>query len=50
MEAPAVGFYRARLYLVGQRLYQVVVAGPREDIQGQDADRYLNSLKLKKAE
>lgn len=40
------GFVRARLYLVGQRQYQVVAVIPNDKAGSQDASRFLNSFKL----
>jgi hypothetical protein len=36
--------YRARFYLVGSRLYQVVVLGPADAVKGKEADDFLNSF------
>jgi hypothetical protein len=36
--------YRARVYLVGDRLYQVVVLGPTDAVKGKEADDFLNSF------
>jgi hypothetical protein len=36
--------YRARVFLVGERLYQVVVLGPDEFVKGKEVDDYLNSF------
>jgi hypothetical protein len=36
--------YRARLFLVGDRLYQVVALGPDEFVKGKAVDDYLNSF------
>jgi hypothetical protein len=38
--------FRARVYLVGQRLYQVVVFGTKEAATSKDADKFLDSFKL----
>jgi hypothetical protein len=38
--------FRARVYLVDQRLYQVVVFGTREAATSKDADKFLDSFKL----
>jgi hypothetical protein len=48
IEAPGLGVYRVRLYLVGPRLYQVIVLGPREVALGKESDRYLDSFRLTK--
>lgn len=38
--------FRARVYLVEQRLYQVVVMGSREAANSKEADKFLDSFKL----
>jgi hypothetical protein len=38
--------FRARVYLVDQRLYQVVVFGTKEAATSKDADKFLESFKL----
>jgi hypothetical protein len=38
--------FRARVYLVEQRLYQVVVFGTREAATSKEADKFLDSFKL----
>jgi hypothetical protein len=38
--------YRARVYLVGERVYQVVVIGPEEFVKGKEVDDYLSSFKV----
>lgn len=38
------GLYRARIYLVGDRLYQVVALGPDEFAKGKAVDDYLKSF------
>jgi hypothetical protein len=38
--------FRARVYLVDQRLYQVVVFGTKEAAMSREADKYLDSFKL----
>ncbi len=38
--------YRARIYLVGNRLYQIVLVGPREVVQADTATKYLESFQL----
>lgn len=40
------GFVRARIYLVGQRQYQVVAVTPDNKTASQDATTFLNSFKL----
>jgi hypothetical protein len=38
--------FRARVYLVEQRLYQVVILGTPEDATSKEADKFLDSFKL----
>jgi hypothetical protein len=38
--------FRARVYLVEQRLYQVVVLGTKETATSKEADKFLDSFKL----
>jgi len=38
--------FRARVYLVGPRLYQVVVFGPKQLATSKDAEKFLNSFEL----
>lgn len=45
VELPAKGqLYRARAFLVGERLYQVVVLGPEEFVKGKEADDFFTSF------
>jgi tRNA A-37 threonylcarbamoyl transferase component Bud32 len=37
---------RLRMYLVGQRYYQLLVGGTKETVQGKDAGQFLGSLRL----
>ena len=39
-------YFRSRMYLVGDRLYQVIVVGPEKYATGKDADAFLDSFKL----
>jgi hypothetical protein len=48
VETPEGAVYRVRMYLVGDRLYQVLVQGARAAALGKEADRYLDSFKLVK--
>ena len=48
IETPALGIYRMRMYVIGPRLYQVIVLGPREVALSKDSDRYLDSFKVTK--
>lgn len=41
------GAYRVRIYLVGDRLYQVLVAGPDDFAKGKDATAFLDSFEVK---
>jgi hypothetical protein len=38
--------YRSRVYIVGDRLYQVTILGSREVVDSKEADAYLSSFKL----
>jgi hypothetical protein len=38
--------YRVRAFLVGERVYQVVVLGPDEFVKSKEVDDYLNSFKV----
>jgi hypothetical protein len=38
--------FRARVFLVDQRLYQVVVFGSKEAVTSKDAEKFLDSFKL----
>ena len=38
--------FRARVYLVGNRLYQTVLFGPPKAVRSKEAQRYLDSFKL----
>ncbi len=46
LETEKVGFYRSHIFLVNNRLYQIVVRGPKEDVTSADATKYLESFKL----
>ncbi len=42
-------FYRARIYLDGNRLYQVIVSGAKKDeVTGATADKFLDSFEISK--
>jgi hypothetical protein len=41
------GQVRQRVYAVKDKLYQLLVSGPREQTTSKDADRFLDSFKLK---
>lgn len=38
--------YRARVFLVGDRVYQIVVLGPEEFVKGKEVDACLDSFKV----
>ena len=38
--------YRARVFLVGDRVYQIVVLGPEEFVKGKEIDEYLKSFEV----
>jgi hypothetical protein len=40
------GLYKARAFLVGDRLYQVVALGPEDFVKGKGVDEYLKSFKV----
>lgn len=40
------GLYRARIFLAGERLYQVVALGPDEFAKSKAVDDYLNSFEI----
>jgi hypothetical protein len=42
------GVSRSRIYVVGQRLYQLTVAGPKDWVTSEMADYYLGSLTVDK--
>ncbi|MCL5275564.1 MAG: hypothetical protein M1434_12605 [Chloroflexi bacterium] len=44
---PGDGSVRGRIYLVKNRLYQIIVVGMKDQIPTADADKYLQSFKLK---
>ena len=46
VEVDGKHIFRARVYLVGQRLYQVVVFGPKELATSKDAEKFLKSFEL----
>jgi len=43
---PKEGILRARVYLVGSRLYQVLVIGTKEHATSKEADAFLESFKV----
>ena len=46
IEVPNAGIVRMRIYLVQNRVFQIVAAGPKEFATGKDADRFFNSFTL----
>jgi hypothetical protein len=46
VESEKVGIHRAHVFLVGNRLYQIVVRGPKEGVTSPEAKKYLESFKL----
>lgn len=48
LEVPNLGLYHSRIYLVGDRLYQIVVLGPKDLATSTEAKKYLDSFKLAK--
>ncbi len=48
VDAPTVGIYRTNIYLVKDRLYQVVILAPRETVASKETDKYFESFKLAK--
>jgi hypothetical protein len=44
--APAVGSIRVRIYLVKDRMYQVMTIGSNEFVNSQQAEQFLNSFRL----
>jgi len=48
VELPNKNLYRTRLYLVGERLFQIVVLGPSEFVKDKQVDSFLDSFKLDK--
>jgi hypothetical protein len=43
---PGGGIYKARAYLVKQRLYQVVAVTPKADAPSKDAEEFVQSFRL----
>ena len=46
VEGTALGVFRIRLVLTGDRFIQVIVAGPKEVVDGADAKRFRESLAI----
>lgn len=47
IEAPVIGIFRCRMVLTPTAYVQLTVAGPKEVVEGADAKRFLDSLKIK---
>jgi hypothetical protein len=45
IELPKKNFYRARVFFIGNRLFQVVAMGSEEFARGKKADQFLDSFK-----
>lgn len=48
IETPLVGVLRAQVYFVGDRLYRLMLAAPKEVVNGRDAETFFKSFKLVK--
>jgi len=48
IKQPAEGLIRQRIYLVGNKMYQIMVLGKEEVADSDEATKFLNSLELKK--
>ena len=46
LESPGLGVFRARLVMTPSGFIQVIVAGPKEFVDGADAKRFRESLKV----
>lgn len=46
LEAPGIGIFRTRWVMTPDGFIQVVVAGPKEFVDGADAKKFLGSLKI----
>jgi hypothetical protein len=46
-EVEGKGLVRLRMYVVKDKLYQLLVAGPKNQVTSKDADKFLESFKLK---
>ena len=42
----SIGYYRARIYLTGKHMIQVIAIGPKEYVDGAEVKKFLDSLKL----
>ena len=43
---PQPGIMRDKMYLVGNRLYQIMIAGPKEKVESREADKVFDSFKV----
>src|SRR5262249_30956255 len=48
VDAPGLGIYRTQIYISKAELIQVVVAGPKEFVDSEEAKKFLGSLKMTK--
>jgi hypothetical protein len=48
VEVKALGVYRVRVYLVGERMYQIIVMGPKALTDSKETEKLLESFKLTK--
>lgn len=48
VELPGQARYRARIYIVNLRLYQVITVGSEAFVKSKDADKFLDSFQLTK--
>jgi hypothetical protein len=46
LDAPGIGVYRVRIIITEERMYQTVVLGPKEFVEGADAKKFLGSFKI----
>jgi hypothetical protein len=46
VESPKLGIYRIRMIQTTTHFYQVIVAGPKEFVEGADATKFLESFKI----
>ncbi len=46
LDAPSIGRYRTRFYMVDLRLYQLAVGGTENFVKSEEADQFLDSFKL----
>ena len=46
VETSSLGTYRTRHYLVGTRMYQLIIVGTKTGANGKDTERFLDSFQL----